>query len=221
MGIWRIFKKFKSLCVLCGESRSAIRITLFAECHIFYMFADENPCHIACFVPCRFAGHVVEDNRTVDAEVLEADVSYQAVAVVADDVRQFGMMKMGEYVALSNLRNGTDNQNNTGSWLVSATQMPFTTYEYSIDCSCRDKNHGATHTQMADDEGRGSVRPGWEILYNHYAKVANVGSGYTYAKQFADKLRPEGGVGEPENRYGTNSGAFDQLGWATLMLYRE
>ena len=54
-----------------------------------------------------------------------------------------------------------------------------------------------------------------------YAKVANVGSGYTYAKQFADKLRPEGGVGEPENRYGTNSGAFDQLGWATLMLYRE
>ncbi|WP_346709354.1 hypothetical protein [Phocaeicola salanitronis] len=147
--------------------------------------------------------------------------SYQAVAVVADDVRQFGMMKMGEYVALSNLRNGTDNQNNTGSWLVSATQMPFTTYEYSIDCSCRDKNHGATHTQMADDEGRGSIRPGWEILYNHYAKVANVGSGYTYAKQFADKLRPEGGVGEPENRYGTNSGAFDQLGWATLMLYRE
>ena len=147
------------------------------------MFADENPCHIACFVPCRFAGHVVGDNRTVDAEVLEADVSYQAVAVVADDVRQFGMMKMGEYVALSNLRNGTDNQNNTGSWLVSATQMPFTTYEYCIDCSCRDKNHGATHTQMADDEGRGSVRPGWEILYNHYAKVANVGSGYTYAKQ--------------------------------------
>ena len=106
------------------------------------MFADENPCQIACFVPCRFAGHVVGDNRTVDAEVLEADVSYQAVAVVADDVRQFGMMKMGEYVALSNLRNGTDNQNNTGSWLVSATQMPFTTYEYCIDCSCRDKNHG-------------------------------------------------------------------------------
>ena len=92
------------------------------------MFADENPCHIACFVPCRFAGHVVGDNRTVDAEVLEADVSYQAVAVVADDVRQFGMMKMGEYVALSNLRNGTDNQNNAGSLLVSATQMPFTTY---------------------------------------------------------------------------------------------
>lgn len=131
------------------------------------------------------------------------------------------VMKMGEYVALSNLRNGTDNKNSTGSWLVSATQMPFTTYEYCIDCSCRDKNHGATHTQLADDSGRGSVRPGWEILYNHYAKIVNVGNGYTYVKQFADKLRPEGGAGEPENRYGTNSGAFDQLGWATLMLYRE
>lgn len=34
-------------------------------------------------------------------------------------------------------------------------------------------------------------------------------------------MRPEGGVGETANRYGSNSGAFDQLGWATLMLYRE
>ena len=64
------------------------------------------------------------------------------------------------------------------------------------------------------------VRDG-KSCYNHYAKVANVGSGYTYAKQFADKLVPKAVWCEPENRYGTNSGAFDQLGWATLMLYRE
>ena len=46
-------------------------------------------------------------------------------------------------------------------------------------------------------------------------------SGFTYVKQFADKLRPECGAGEAQNRYGTNSGAFDQLGWGTLMLYTE
>lgn len=34
-------------------------------------------------------------------------------------------------------------------------------------------------------------------------------------RKFADKLRPEGGSGD--SRYGSNSGAFDQLGWSTLI----
>lgn len=130
------------------------------------------------------------------------------------------LLKMGEYVALSNLRNGTDNANKDGQWVIAATAMPFTTYEYCVNCSCRDKNHSATQTQLANDEGRGSVRPGWEIYYNHYKRIKGLSNGFSYVKQFADKLRPECGVGEGQNRYGTNSGAFDQLGWGTLMLYR-
>ena len=94
------------------------------------------------------------------------------------------------------------------------------TYKYCVDCSCSNKSHGVTHTSVADDTGRGSLRPGWEILYNHYAKVKNLGSGYKYAKQAADKMRPECGA-DGTSRYGTNSGAFDQLGWGTLMMYRE
>ncbi|NDV79161.1 alginate lyase family protein [Dysgonomonas sp. 511] len=128
------------------------------------------------------------------------------------------IMKMGEYTALFNLRNGNDNANATGSWLITATKMPFNEYKYCIGCSCRDQNHGATHTSVADDAGRGSVRPGWEILYNHYAKVKGLSSGFHYSKQISDKIRPEGGSGD--NRYGPNSGAFDQLGWGTLMMYR-
>lgn len=130
------------------------------------------------------------------------------------------LLKMGEYVALSNLRNGTDNANKDGQWVIAATEMPFTTYEYCVGCSCKDKNHSATQTQLANDEGRGSVRPGWEIYYNHYKRIKGLSNGFSYVKQFADKLRPECGVGEGQNRYGTNSGAFDQLGWGTLMLYR-
>lgn len=129
------------------------------------------------------------------------------------------VMKMGEYVALFNLKNGTDVANQTGQWIVSSSQMPFQEYKYCIDCSCKDKNHGADQTVVADDEGRGTVRPGWEILYTHYAKVKGLGNGYLYSKQFADKIRPEGGAGD--SRYGSNSGAFDQLGWSTLMLYQE
>lgn len=128
------------------------------------------------------------------------------------------LLKLGEYVALSNLRNGSDNANKEGQWLVSATNMPFNKLEYCVGCSCRDKNHSAVHTSLADDAGRGSVRPGWEIYYNHYAKVKGLTSGFIYVKQMADKMRPECGPGD--SRYGNNSGAFDQLGWSTLMLYR-
>ena len=128
------------------------------------------------------------------------------------------LLKLGEYVALSNLRNGTDNANKEGQWLVSAANMPFNKLEYCVGCSCRDKNHSTIHTSLADDTGRGSVRPGWEIFYNHYAKVKGLSSGFIYVKQMADKMRPECGPGD--SRYGNNSGAFDQLGWSTLMLYR-
>ncbi|WP_300795310.1 alginate lyase family protein [uncultured Bacteroides sp.] len=130
------------------------------------------------------------------------------------------MMKMSEYTALFNLKNGTDNNNASGQWLVTQADMPFNEYKYCIDCSCTNKNHGATQSVVADDEGRGKFRPGWEIYYMHYSKIKKLGSGYTYAKKFADKIRPEGGV-DGNSRYGTDSGAFDQLGWCTLMMYRE
>ena len=133
------------------------------------------------------------------------------------------VMKMGEYVALCNLKDGTDNANEQGAWVInSMDQMPFTVYEYcQPGCGCRDTKHGAVHEMPAGDEqsGHGEVRPGWEILYNHYARTKGLGSGYKYAKQLADKMRPEGGSGDA--RYGANSGAFDQLGWGTLMLYQE
>ncbi len=119
------------------------------------------------------------------------------------------VLKMCEYTALFNIKNGSDNSNATGSYIVSVTAMPFTTYtDYT----------GTTETQVSEDS-RGTIRPGWEIIYNHYAKVKGLPSGYIYSQQFAEKLRPEGGAGD--SRYGSNSGAFDQLGWGTLMKYRE
>lgn len=145
---------------------------------------------------------------------LNADASKLDFFAADDNV----LMKLGEYVALSNLRSGADDANKEGQWIVNASNMPFNQYVYCTGCTCKDKNHGATHTQLADDTGRGGVRPGWEIYYNHYAKVKGLTSGFTYAKQMADKMRPECGAGD--SRYGSNSGAFDQLGWGTLMLYR-
>ncbi len=136
-------------------------------------------------------------------------------------VNDNALLKMAEYVALTNLRTGTDRSNADGLWLLNADRIPFTTYNYCVDCTCKNNSHSWVQTEFADGGARGSARPGWEIYYTHYAKVKNLGSGFTYVKRMADKLRPEGGVGEAENRYGSNSGAFDQLGWSTLMLYTE
>lgn len=149
---------------------------------------------------------------------------YQCNAAVPEldffAAKENAVMKLGEYTALFNLRDGSDQLNASGSWLTTASAMPFNEYKYCIDCTCSNKSHGTTHTAVADDSGRGKLRPGWEILYNHYAKIKGLSSGYKYAKQAADKMRPEGGA-DGNSRYGTNSGAFDQLGWGTLMLYRE
>lgn len=136
------------------------------------------------------------------------------------------ILAMSEYVALCNLKEGNDNSVSdgkwigTGAWIVPAYKIPFQKYEYCIDCSCSNKTHGATHTAMSE-ASRGTVRPGWEIVYQHYAKVKKLSSGFIYSKLFAQKIRPEGGVGEPGNRYGYKSGAFDQLGWNTIMMIEE
>ncbi len=67
-----------------------------------------------------------------------------------------------------------------------------------------------THTSVSS-VGRGTLRPSWELIYNHYAKVKGVKA--TWSQKFAETVRPEGGGGN----YGPNSGGFDQLGFGTLM----
>lgn len=137
------------------------------------------------------------------------------------------LMKMAEYVALFNLRDGSDQNNETGSWLIKDYQSyPFQLYYYcgganqeGPSCGCKNaSSHGATHTTVANDEGRGNLRPNWEIYYNHYKNEKKLTFGYKYAKMAADKMRPECGSGD--ERYGFNSGAFDQVGWNTLMMYQ-
>jgi hypothetical protein len=63
--------------------------------------------------------------------------------------------------------------------------------------------------------GRGSLRPIWEMVYNHYVNRRGLSAPYTTL--FAQKLRPEGGGGD----YGPNSGGFDQLGYGTLTFTRD
>lgn len=148
-----------------------------------------------------------------------ADVIYRKNPSVKEidffSAQDNAILGMAEYVALSNMRDGTDNANKEGNFLVTASQMPFTEYHHCPGTTMQGDDN--LHTTISELY-RGECRPGWEIIIAHYKSL---GKGFVYSKQIADKIRPEGGAGEPINRYGHNSGAFDQIGWGTLMLYQE
>ena len=119
-----------------------------------------------------------------------------------------------EYIALTNLRQGEKNDNSDGAWLISVEKIPFAT----VGPWCKGgDNHEASHEHTVfSTVGRGTARPNWEMIVAHYKAL---GQPCLYSETFAGKLRPECGSGD--ERYGLNSGAFDQVGWSTLMLYQE
>jgi hypothetical protein len=130
------------------------------------------------------------------------------------------LLRMAEYNALANLKDGkhaditivggTGVQG--GNFLYSVGEIPFT----AAGPWCSDKNHEAGKQQTAFGiQDRGQLRPGYEIFYKHYKNA----SGNYFTKKYAEVQRPECGTGDA--RYGSNSGAFDQIGWGTLMLYQE
>lgn len=100
------------------------------------------------------------------------------------------LLGASEYVAAYNI-NTTDT-------------VPYTTYN-----NCDNVNQ----TVIAAS-GRGTIRPGWEMIYNYYVKLK--GKSAPYSTQFAAAVRPEGGGGD----YGVNSGSYDQLGFGTLTFSR-
>lgn len=97
-------------------------------------------------------------------------------------------LAMAEYVAKYNL--GYD--------------VPYTPYKSSL-----------ASLPVISEKGRGTVRPCWELVVNHY--VRRRGLRAPYCEQFAAKLRPEGGGGD----YGPTSGGYDQLGYGTLTFTRN
>ena len=147
-----------------------------------------------------------EDNPTI------TDLDYFSVDNNA-------LLRMAEYNALANLKSGTHADITIsggtgvqgGDWLYTVAQIPFTV----AGPWCSNTSHEAGKTQNGfGEKDRGQLRPGYEIFYKHYKDVA----GSYFVKKYAEVQRPECGAGD--SRYGSNSGAFDQIGWGTLMLYQ-
>ena len=127
------------------------------------------------------------------------------------------VLAMCQYTAKYNVKPG-------GTYLC--TSMPFTPYSYCLPgCGCSNQSHGAEHA-VVSSEGRGKERPCWDLIYSHYKHYKNVSADEVYyIKLFAEQLRYTNGIltgdgGAGTDRYGSVSGAFDQLGWGTMLFYQ-
>ena len=113
---------------------------------------------------------------------------------------------MAEYVGKYNLIK--DEAFNKGTlvgddFVYDSNSFPYTSYS----------NPSYTNATISTDQ-RGTKRPAWELFYG-YCKAKGISS--IYSGKWAEQMRPDGGGGN----YGPNSGGFDQLGFGTLMYYRE
>ena len=103
-------------------------------------------------------------------------------------------MKGAEYVAKYNI----------------GDSVPYVTYNWGTGQNC-----AAASQPVISGAGRGSIRPVWEMVYNHYAN--RMGLSVPAMAAYAAIHRPEGGGGN----YGTASGGFDQLGFGSLTFTRD
>jgi hypothetical protein len=124
--------------------------------------------------------------------------------VTYDNARAIAMCEyVGKY-NIGNVQNGTS----MSGFVYANYNLPYTTYE-----NCE----GVVQTTLSA-EGRGTVRPGWELIHR-LAQKAEIPDIYT--KMWVDKMREyaplhysDGGQGD----YGPNSGGYDQMGYGTLMF---
>ena len=95
----------------------------------------------------------------------------------------------------------------TAKYNVANLSVPFQPYTY-YNCST------TTNLTQISSDGRGTVRPMWAMIYNHYVKRKGLTAQYTLMG--VQTTQPEGGGGD----YGPNSGGFDQMGFGTLLYTR-
>ncbi len=100
----------------------------------------------------------------------------------------------------------------TAKYNIAFLDVPYTAYSWYPKC-----DNTTELLPVVGAGSRGTIRPMWAMIYNHYAKISNIpASNLTYTAMGVQRTQPEGGGGD----YGPNSGGFDQLGFGTLLFTR-
>jgi autotransporter-associated beta strand protein len=120
-----------------------------------------------------------------------------------DDMYGYGtntLLQLGEYVSKYNV-------------LPLGPDVPYVAY-----LNCEYYNHtteGAGMFPSLASGSRGTGRPGWSLIYNHYTNRRGLSAPWTGL--MASEMNVEGGGGN----YGSTSGGYDQLGFTTLTHTRD
>jgi hypothetical protein len=88
--------------------------------------------------------------------------------------------------------------------------VPYTTYTWGTGQNCAQQSQ-----TVVSADSRGTIRPTWAVVYNHYAVRKGLFAPNSAA--FLKVVEPEGGGGD----YGPNSGGYDSLGFGTLTAIEQ
>lgn len=87
--------------------------------------------------------------------------------------------------------------------------VPFVNYTNSI-----------VYYSEISNSSRGSTRPTWELLYNHYVQIKGLDAPWT-TEYLNYTVTGYGGFEPGAGTYGEGSGHYDGLGWGSLLYHMD
>ncbi|KAF2996744.1 hypothetical protein E8E14_000449 [Neopestalotiopsis sp. 37M] len=96
----------------------------------------------------------------------------------------------------------------------------FARYNLGNDVPFNNYTNGIVSFDRVSNASRGATRPTWELLYSHYVQIKGMDAPWTTA-YLNYSLSGYGGVEPGAGLSGSTSGAFDGLGWGSLLYHRD
>lgn len=96
----------------------------------------------------------------------------------------------------------------------------FARYNLGNEVEFEPYTNGIVSYTDISNASRGSTRPTWELLYSHYVQLKGLDAPWTTA-YLNYSLTEFGGFEPGAGTSGSTSGAFDGLGWGSLLYHRD
>lgn len=96
----------------------------------------------------------------------------------------------------------------------------FARYNLGHDVGFEPYTNGIVSYTSISNSSRGANRPAWELLYSHYVQIKKMDAPWTTA-YLNYSLTSYGGFEPGAGTSGSTSGAFDGLGWGSLLYHRD
>ncbi|KAH6643477.1 chondroitin AC/alginate lyase [Truncatella angustata] len=96
----------------------------------------------------------------------------------------------------------------------------FARYNLGHDVDFEAYTNGIVSFDIISNVSRGANRPTWELLYSHYVQIKQLDAPWTTA-YLNYSLNQYGGFEPGAGVSGSTSGAFDGLGWGSLLYHRD